>query len=55
VLEVICQLNNLLDRFQIPREENDTARFVILEEGGQLGGHARAQEADHEELPDLLA
>ena len=55
LLEVIGQLNDLVDGLQIPREENDAARFVFLEESGKLRRHARAQEADHEELSDLLA
>jgi len=53
-LEIIRQLDNLVDGFQIPREQNDAARFVLLQERGQIGCQGRPRESDHKELTDFI-
>ena len=50
-LQIVGQIDHLLDGFQIPRKQNDTARLVLFDERGQIGRHRRAKKPDHESCP----
>ncbi|CUS33727.1 hypothetical protein COMA2_140049 [Candidatus Nitrospira nitrificans] len=53
-LKVACQFNDLRDRFEIPRKQNDPTGFIFPDEGGEVRGNSGAIEPYHEELADLI-
>jgi hypothetical protein len=53
-LKVTCQFNDLYNRFEIPRKQNDATGLIFPEEGGKFSRNRGAIEPYHEELADLV-
>ena len=53
-LERACQFNDLRERFEISRKQDDATGLIFPDEGGEVGGNGGALEPDHEELADLV-
>jgi hypothetical protein len=54
-LKSIREFDDLLNRFEIAFKENDPARGVGFQKGGQVPTHRGSRKTHHEKLADLFA